>query len=76
MKRIVFTLLAAAIMAGTFSTLAQAQRPARNPRQAIAPAVGDRAPDFTLKTNNGEREVQLSSFMGQRPVVLVFGSFT
>ena len=38
--------------------------------------VGDRAPDFTLKTKDGSREVQLSSFKGKRPVVLIFGSYT
>jgi hypothetical protein len=38
--------------------------------------VGDAAPDFKLKTKDGSREVQLSSFKGKRPVVLVFGSFT
>jgi hypothetical protein len=38
--------------------------------------VGDPAPDFALKTPDGSTEVQLSSFHGQRPVVLVFGSYT
>lgn len=43
--------------------------------------VGDPAPDFTLRTvdqkhrESGE-EVRLSAFRGQRPVVLVFGSYT
>jgi peroxiredoxin len=38
--------------------------------------VGDAAPDFALKTPDGAAEVQLSSFRGQKPVVLVFGSYT
>jgi AhpC/TSA family len=38
--------------------------------------VGDAAPDFTLKTLDGAKQVQLSSFRGQKPVVLVFGSYT
>jgi len=38
--------------------------------------VGDPAPDFKLKTKDGSREVQLSSFKGKGPVVLVFGSYT
>jgi hypothetical protein len=38
--------------------------------------VGDRAPDFLLRTWEGEGEVALSSFQGSRPVVLVFGSYT
>jgi allophanate hydrolase subunit 2 len=45
-------------------------------RMADTLRVGDAAPDFKLKTKDGSREVQLSSFKGRRPVVLVFGSFT
>lgn len=37
--------------------------------------VGDPAPEFTLKTVDGTREVALSSLRG-RLVVLVFGSYT
>jgi peroxiredoxin len=33
--------------------------------------IGDNAPDFTLKNQNGE-DVTLSSFKGNKPVVLVF----
>lgn len=38
--------------------------------------VGDPAPDFTLKTLDRSATVRLSSFRGDRPVVLVFGSYT
>ena len=38
--------------------------------------VGDAAPDFTLDTYDKKARVQLSSFRGQKPVVLVFGSYT
>jgi peroxiredoxin len=38
--------------------------------------VGDMAPDFRLKTQDGTREVQLSAFRGKQPVVLFFGSYT
>jgi hypothetical protein len=38
--------------------------------------VGDRAPDFRLPTLDRKSAVQLSSFRGDRPVVLVFGSYT
>ena len=34
------------------------------------------APDFTLARYGQEGSVTLSSFRGQRPVVLVFGSYT
>ena len=38
--------------------------------------VGDAAPDFQLATLDHKSEVQLSSFRGKQPVVLVFGSYT
>jgi hypothetical protein len=38
--------------------------------------AGDPAPDFELETADGSARVRLSSFRGQRPVVLVFGSYT
>jgi hypothetical protein len=38
--------------------------------------VGDQAPDFTLSTVDHAADVRLSSHRGQRPVVLVFGSYT
>jgi hypothetical protein len=37
---------------------------------------GDTAPDFSLQTLDGSAQVRLSSFRGQKPVVLVFGSYT
>jgi len=37
---------------------------------------GDLAPDFTLSTHDHRGQVTLSSHRGQRPVVLVFGSYT
>jgi len=39
-------------------------------------AVGDMAPDFSLESPDHKSTVQLSSFRGQKPVVLVFGSYT
>ena len=38
--------------------------------------VGQEAADFSLKSLNGDGSVRLSSFRGQKPVVLVFGSYT
>jgi len=38
--------------------------------------VGDRAPDVTLVALDGKTPVQLSSQIGGKPTVLVFGSFT
>ena len=41
-----------------------------------APKVGDVAPDFELRDVNGGNPVRLSDFRGERPVGLIFGSFT
>jgi len=37
---------------------------------------GDQAPDFALRAYDKSSTVQLSSFRGNKPVVLVFGSYT
>ncbi len=37
--------------------------------------TGSQAPDFTLKSPAG-REVTLSQYRGERPVALIFGSYT
>ena len=41
-----------------------------------APKRGDLAPDFELRDIEGKNPVRLSDFKGQKPVALVFGSFT
>ena len=38
--------------------------------------VGDPAPDFRLKRYDDSSWMQLSSFRGDRPVLLIFGSYT
>lgn len=60
---------------------ATAQRPnaRRRPFDERTPdtlKVGDAAPDFTLKMLHGDQKVTLSSLTDQRPVALVFGSYT
>lgn len=40
------------------------------------PGVGEEAPDFELRTLEGDKVVKLSDFRGKKPVVLVFGSYT
>ncbi len=42
----------------------------------LAPKVGDQAPDFELYDIKGELPVRLADFKGQKPVALIFGSFT
>lgn len=39
-------------------------------------SVGDTAPDFALESADHQIHFQLSSLRGQKPVVLVFGSYT
>ncbi len=38
--------------------------------------VGDPAPNFDLPTADKKSHVSLAAFRGQRPVVLIFGSYT
>jgi hypothetical protein len=47
-------------------------------RDLMTPAVseGDAAPDFALPTADGGETVRLSALLEQRPVALVFGSYT
>jgi len=45
-------------------------------RQEGSLKVGDRAPDVTLFALDGKTPVRLSSELGGKPTVLVFGSFT
>ena len=39
-------------------------------------AEGDLAPDFTLPRLDGDGTVRLGSLLGERPVALIFGSYT
>lgn len=50
------------------------KRQAKLNRQA--PKAGDMAPDFTLFDVSGANSITLSDFRGQKPVALVFGSYT
>ncbi len=43
---------------------------------ALAPKVGDASPDFELYDVTGEHHVRLSDFQNEKPVALIFGSFT
>lgn len=40
------------------------------------PSIGDAAPDFALKSPDGQRAIRLSESLGTKPVVLVFGNYT
>ena len=45
-------------------------------RGSGGPDADQEAPDFTLRTLDGEGTVRLSDLGGKKPVVLVFGSYT
>ena len=45
-------------------------------RDEMGPEVGEEPPDFALKQLGTDERVQLSNFRGERPVALVFGSYT
>ena len=43
---------------------------------AVGPGLDAPAPDFTLTSPDGKTTITLSEFRGQKPVALIFGSFT
>ena len=45
-------------------------------RDEMGPNVGDVPPDFNLRRVGSEDRVRLSEFKDQRPVALIFGSYT
>ena len=45
-------------------------------RDEMGPQVGEVPLDFNLKRLGSDERVRLSSFTGQRPVALIFGSYT
>ena len=53
------------------------RRPSQPRGKSVAPSVGDQAPGFKLTEILDEtKEVNLSSFAGDKPVALIFGSCT
>ena len=45
-------------------------------RDETGPRVGETPVDFNLKRMGSEERVRLSSFVGNKPVALAFGSYT
>jgi len=45
-------------------------------RDEMGPHAGDFPSDFSLKLMGFEGRVRLSGFKGQKPVALIFGSYT
>ena len=42
----------------------------------LAPKAGAQAPNFELSDTHGKNPVRLSSLCAEKPVALIFGSFT
>ena len=73
--------LAAVVAMGASDAVAQPGRSGQGrgrgeERIDHAPSVGDEAPNFKLKSRDGKLEVELASFRGKKPVVMIFGSYT
>jgi cytochrome oxidase Cu insertion factor (SCO1/SenC/PrrC family) len=68
--RAIGSLLTAALLLGTLSSMAADQASTPDPKVK----VGDTAPDFALRDQNG-KEVKLSDFHGKKNVVLAFYVF-
>ena len=69
------------ILIGTFDIASETGRRdrgrrGRQERVDKAPKVGDVAPLFTLKSQDGKSKTSLADFKGKKPVVLFFGSYT
>jgi hypothetical protein len=60
----------------TLAAAVFAAPPAGAHKRTPAPPVGAEAPDFELAKLGSDETVRLSSFEGDRPVALVFGSYT
>lgn len=76
-----FTVTCAITLVSLCGSLAFAQPPGRGKRgkhmgKDEAPKLGADAPNFKLKLRKGDRQVELADFKGEKPVVLVFGSYT
>ncbi|MGI9519015.1 MAG: EF-hand domain-containing protein [Pirellulaceae bacterium] len=63
------------VAAGDDSGSRRGRRGNRRPEEG-ALKVGDVAPTFTLKSLDGDSETDLAEFRDQKPVVLIFGSYT
>lgn len=76
MKILAFTLLFIAWTAGGSTSAAATTSTPRTTRHPETIRPGAPAPDFSLTSPDGTRQVRLSDFRGKQPVVLIFGSYT
>ena len=81
LKRVLLGLLALILLAGAAFVVKMGPRNVigmirYDQREEGSLRVGDHAPDVTLLALDGSTQVPLSSKLGGRPSVIVFGSFT
>ena len=76
MKRMLFSPLSAALLAGLFAMTSPAFAQTTKESSSM-PKVGDTAPDFTLKYFDGGnlKDVKLSDYRGKKNVVVAFYVF-
>lgn len=74
LKRVAITALVTVLSVGVFPKRAVAQSHANEAPPAPKYKVGDKAPDFTLKDQNG-KDVSLHDFRGKKNVALAFFVF-
>ena len=68
---------AIALMAATLPAFAALPfKPLWQVARAGRVSIGDMAPDFSLESTDHKSSFRLSSLRGEKPVVLVFGSYT
>jgi len=77
-RQLVALLLTAALLAATTAAANEAPRTGETKplRPSGGPALGALAPNFTLPSLDGRRQVRLVDFQGKKPVALIFGSYT
>ena len=71
----VCSLLAATLSFSQVTRDGEGKRRMRN-RDDNAPKAGEVAPAFKLKSLNGIEEMDLESYRGVKPVILLFGSYS
>lgn len=67
------------VMSGVTEAKKVPERPVEQPAARRRPPslkVGDFAPTFKLKALDGKSETDMAAFRGDKPVVLIFGSYT
>ena len=74
-RSLLLTVAALAVCVGCQSSLRTTSQEGAS-AQAAPLKTGQAAPMFTLETLDHKKKIDLASFTGDRPVLLMFGSYT